>query len=393
MSRALRLALPLLALGAASSLAAGLGASAAQAQGAPPTPVALVRSLQTLQDAIAQGDTAAHLAQRSQLAHIGEQLALAPPAAWKEPRNARAAVAFVLSGGDVRVLRKLASQGALSAIDERLVKGTLAYAEGRSAAAAEHLANLDARTLDASIAGHIALVKSELVAGQDVKKALALLDEARLLAPGTLIEEAALRRQITLAATAKDFDAFDMLATNYMRRFGRSVYAGSFRAQFAADVAGREDAGSAARMDQLATALEAIDPTEARNVLLSLARAAVVRGKVELAQFAADRAGRLVEETGDDGRRLQLYQAAALVVGAGFEQAVAMLESMDGAGFAGFDADLFDAARSVAAEVRRLPPRPEGETPSAETVPPPRVVEAARRKFAHADGILEKASQ
>ena len=36
-----------------------------------------------------------------------EQLLAAKPEVWKEPRNARAAVAFVLSGGDARLLKKL----------------------------------------------------------------------------------------------------------------------------------------------------------------------------------------------------------------------------------------------------------------------------------------------
>lgn len=389
MSAALRLASPLLAL----CVASGLAASAALAQEAPREPVELVRSLQALQDTIAQGSSSAHLSQRSQLAHIAEQLAQAGPEVWKEPRNARAAVAFVLSGGDVRVLRKLSAMGALSAVDEKLAKGALAYGEGRNAEAAEHLAGIDARTLDASIAGHVALVKSELVAGRDAKRALTFLDEARLLAPGTLIEEAALRRQITIVAAAKDFEAFDMLATNYLRRFGRSVYAGSFRHQFAADVAGREDTGSADRMGRLAAALEAIDPTDARDVYLSLAREAVIKGKVELAKFATDRAARLVDETSAEGRRTRLYRAAALVVTDGFDLAVSALEAMDRTEFADEDAALFDAARSVAAEVRRLPAQPaSGQAPDG-TTPPAEVVQAARRKIARAEEVIKKASQ
>lgn len=386
MSPALRLALPLLVLVAT--------AGPAHSQDAPREPVDLVRSLHMLQDEIAQGSASAHLAQRTQLAQIAEQLALAGPEVWKEPRNARAAVAFVLSGGDVRLLRRLSALGALSGMDEKLVKGALAYGEGRNAEAAEHLAGIDARALDASIAGHVALVQSELIAGRDPKKALAFLDEARLLSPGTLIEEAALRRQIAIVAAAKDFESFDMLATNYLRRFARSVYAGSFRHQFAVDVAGREDAGSAGRMAQLAAALEAIDPTDARDVYLSLAREALIRGKVELAQFAADRVARMVEETSVEGRRARLYRAAALVVTNGFELAVSALEAMDRAEFAEEDAELFDAARSAAAEMRRLPAQPApDQAPGEAAATPPAVVETARQKMARVDELMQRASK
>jgi chemotaxis protein MotC len=353
----------------------------------------VVRSLQALQDSIAQGDVAAHRAQRGRLAQIAEQMTSAAPEVWKDPRNARAVVAFVLSGGDARVLRRLSQLGALAAVDEKLVNGALAYGEGRTAEAETHFAGLDARSLDASIAGHVALVKSELTAGRDPKAALALLDEARLLAPGTLIEEAALRRQIALAAAAKDFEAFDLLATNYLRRFGRSVYAAGFRRQFAADVAGREDAGSAARMTQLATALEAIGASDARDVYLALAREAVTKGKVELAQFAADRVAGLVAGETVEARLVALYRAAALVVTDGFDRAMAALESMDRSDFPEEDAALFDAARSVAAEVRRMPPQPTtGQAPEG-AGPLPEVVATARRRLALADEIIRKASQ
>ena len=230
MSPTLRLAAPLMAL--AVALAPAHGQEAAR------QPVDLVRSLQTLQDEIAQGSAGTHLSQRVRLAQIAEQLALAKPEVWKEPRNARAAIAFVLSGGDPRILKKLSEGGMLSALDAKLVQGVVAYGEGRSAEAAELLVPIDARSLEPGIAGHLALVQAELTAGKEPRKALAFFDEARLLSPGTLIEEAALRRQISLVAAAKDFDRFDMLAANYLRRFARSVYAASFRQQFAADVAG-----------------------------------------------------------------------------------------------------------------------------------------------------------
>ena len=276
----LRLAAPLMALVAVLASAHG--------QEAGRQPADLVRSLQTLQDEIAQGSAGTHLSQRVRLAQIAEQLALAKPEVWKEPRNARAAIAFVLSGGDPRILKKLSEGGMLSAIDAKLVQGVVAYGEGRSAEAADLLVQIAARSLEPSIAGHLALVQAELTAGKEPSKALAFFDEARLLSPGTLIEEAALRRQISLVAAAKDFDRFDMLAANYLRRFARSVYAASFRQQFAADVAAR-DAGSAGRMAKLVGALEAVDAPDRRDIYLLIAREALIRGKFELARLAGDK--------------------------------------------------------------------------------------------------------
>ena len=71
-------------------------------------------------------------------------------------------------------------------------------------------------------------------AEKEPAKALAYLDDARLLAPGTLIEEAAFRRQIALIASAGDGERYEMMVARYLRRFPNSVYAGNFRQQFAA---------------------------------------------------------------------------------------------------------------------------------------------------------------
>jgi chemotaxis protein MotC len=382
-SPAPRLAAPLLALVVALAPARG--------QEAPRQPADLVRSLQTLQDQIAHGSTDAHLSQRTLLAQIAEQLALAKPEVWKEARNARAAVAFVLSGGDPRLLKKLSEPGMLPGMDEKLVQGVLAYGEGRNAEAADLLIRIGAPSLDASIAGHIALVQAELIAKKDAGKALAFLDEARLLSPGTLIEEAALRRQIAIVATAKDFDRFDMLSANYLRRFARSVYAGAFRRQFAADVAGREDAGSAGRMAKLAAALEAVDLVDRRDIYLAIAREALIKGKSELARLAADGAVRLAEKDSAEQRRASLYEAAALVAGNGIEKGTSALEAMDKAELDEEDAELLDAARSVAAEVRRLPAPSEAAGEDAGATP--KTVEAARQSMARVDQLIGEVSK
>jgi chemotaxis protein MotC len=384
---ALRLALPLLALTVA--LASAHGQEAAR------EPADIVRSLQTLQDRIAHGSTNAHLSQRALLTQIAEQLALAKPEAWKDARNARAAVAFVLSGGDPRLLRKLSGQGGLPGMDEKLVQGALAYGEGRNAEAADLLGRINARSLDPSIAGHIALVQAELIGAKDPNKALAFLDDARLLSPGTLVEEAALRRQIAIVASAKDFDRFDMLSTNYLRRFARSVYAGSFRRQFAADIAGREDAGNGSRMAKLAAALEALDPADRRDIYLAIAREALIRGKVELTRFAADSTARLVEEASAERRRARLYEAAAHIVTDGFDKGVSALEAMDKAELDEEDAELLDAAKSVAAEVQRqpLPTDASAQVRGEDTATTVKVAETARQTMARADRLIEAASK
>ena len=55
-----------------------------------------------------------------------------------------------------------------------------------------------------------------------------MFDVARLLSPGTLVEEAALRRSIALASETKDVTHFLVSCSQYVRRFLQSPYASQF---------------------------------------------------------------------------------------------------------------------------------------------------------------------
>ncbi|MGI9387080.1 MAG: chemotaxis protein MotC, partial [Methyloligellaceae bacterium] len=70
-------------------------------------PFELVRSLQFVQDAIAQGNSAAFEAQRNLLGVIADRFAAFEPTVWQKPRNARAALLLSMSGGPPRVLKTL----------------------------------------------------------------------------------------------------------------------------------------------------------------------------------------------------------------------------------------------------------------------------------------------
>jgi chemotaxis protein MotC len=102
-----RARVPIAALAAAFVLvAAGTFAHAATGESPEPAspaadagPVALVRSLQILQEQIANGSVAAHAAQSTLLARIEKRFTQEPPETWQDPHNARAAVFYLLGGG------------------------------------------------------------------------------------------------------------------------------------------------------------------------------------------------------------------------------------------------------------------------------------------------------
>ncbi|WP_441278801.1 chemotaxis protein [Tardiphaga sp. 172_B4_N1_3] len=318
-------------------------------------PYQMVRSLQMLQDQIARGDLDAHNSQPALLKRLGENFLKADAAVWKEPRNSRAAVTFLLSGGSPQVVASLRSRNVLN-IDETIVDGAIAYVEGRTDEAKSKLANIKPRSLPAALGAEIALVQSALVAQDDLKVAIALLDEVRLMMPGTLVEEAALRREIFIVGQDDDFDKFEALAVRYFRRYRHSIYAGNFRQRFALSVARFSFVQRPDRFPRLVAVLDHLDRASQRALYLLIARTALVRGKTEMTVLAADRVFALSDDDSAERVRARLYRAAARVATSAHSTAIAELEQIDKAKLSERDVELQTAALAIGLNVRKALP-------------------------------------
>ena len=335
-------------------------------------PVELTRTLQLLQDRIARGSTQAHLAQRQLLGHIEQRLIGLEPDTWVEPENVRAAVTFALAGGGPTVLRALIKTENVPEPEQPLTLGALAYLEGREAQARAKLSGIDPRSMPPGLAGQLALTQSALMVREAPARSLELLDLARLLAPGTLVEEAALRREIFVVAQAGDARRFEALSIQYLRRFRRSVYAGNFRQRFAAALTRLDFDSDRTRIASLERMLDEIEPESRRDLYLLVARAGLEQGRRETALFAAERAAGLAAPDSMPADQARLYRGAALIVAEGrFEDGVETLRSLDRSGLAPSDADLLDTALATAQRIR-TPPAPSEAT----TAPPPSATRA-----------------
>ena len=93
---------------------------------------------------------------------------------------------------------------------------------------------------------------------RNAKAAVDLLDWARLVAPGGLVEEAALRREIALLAEAKDMSRLSVLTRQYVTRFGASLYAADFLRDLASAVARLGLADDPANYKLISSALAAL---------------------------------------------------------------------------------------------------------------------------------------
>jgi chemotaxis protein MotC len=355
-----------------------------------------VRSLNALQDESTRGNAEAHAQQRQWISRLAEEFLSVDAEAWKEPRNVRSAVVYALSGGEPRVLKSLFSLRQLPGVDEKLLNAALAYSEGRNTDALELFSLIDARTLDPGLGARVALVHAGLVVAKEPNSAIPLFEQARLLAPGTVVEDAALRRQVFVMAGLREFDAFEILASQYMRRFPSSIYAGAFREQLANEVTSLRYGPDEERLPRLEALLDGVDSANRRQCYLLILQEAVVKGRVELARLAARHAVRLTVGDSASHVRSRVYEAAVLIVTEDYEKGATALKDIDKTVLDVRDAELLEAAFAVAEEVRRpaVPdagaPPPEELAPAAKGDPPGKLksVELAQKAMARVDELL-----
>jgi chemotaxis protein MotC len=364
-------------------------------------PYQMTRSLQLVQDRIAGGDHAALPMQRRLVEMIDERLRRTEATDFEDDRNFNALLIYGMSGGNPSTFETVLAR--LELEDERrsLAHGVRDYLVGNPGAARNALLEIDIEALPGELAAFTALVKGSVISPDDPALAIELLDRARLLSPGTLVEEAALRRALTLHVEAGDADRFLRAATQYARRFLRSPYASQFAQTLVAGTADMFDHIDRRRIEQI---LATMTQEQARTIYLRLARRAAIDGQDSLLEFASARARRIAGEM-DDGEdvRSLLYSSIASVTSDTVDTVLFKLRQIDRRQLSSSDRVLLDAAEAVASEVVARPRLPdtgygiadEGATANRRTISPEamdsdQLVTTARERLDAIDRMLER---
>lgn len=358
-------------------------------------PIQMVRTLQLLQDRIAQGSVAAQASQGPLIARIEAAMLAAERGTWADRRHVHAALTFALSGGGPGILKRLGADGTVPEPEAALMRGALAYVEGREAEARQALRDVDARTLPPGLAGPIALTQAALAAKVDAARSIALLDRARLLAPGTLVEESALRRELFVVGEVGDLRKLETLASLYLRRFPHSIYAGNFRQRLASILTKLDLGRDEAHFAILTRILDELAPESRRDVYLLVARAAIHSGKTAAGLRAADRARMLSAPATEAAARADLYRGAAEIVSLPtIDDGLSRLKALDRAKLPAGDARLLDSALATAAQIRRDPDgRPDEAaraTPAKPDAASPRPPEPGERLILQAQAAIDR---
>jgi chemotaxis protein MotC len=312
-------------------------------------PYQMVRSLQLVQDRIADGDHAALPMQRKLLEMVDARLKASTSEEFEDKRNFQALMIYAMSGGNPATVADSLARLELDESDKTAGAGVLAYLLGDVEQARTAMASIDPLVEQPELAAFLALVKGSVLAGESPADAVALLDQARLLAPGTLVEEAALRRTVALAVGQADVVRFTNASEQYARRFLRSPYATQFAEAF---VAGIIDLRQSIDLVKVEQAIAWMTREQARAIYLRLARQAAIDGDTRILDFASGKARELgLAETDGQDARGELYASLNSVTSETVEKTLERLRALDANLLSDRDRALLEAAKAIARDV------------------------------------------
>jgi chemotaxis protein MotC len=314
-----------------------------------------IRTLEALQDATAMGDPLAADLQAKLTTQVEADLKNAQKADLRNAQNLRAIAVYLFIGGNPDAAERRLTSLNIDPDLKNLLDGALAYTRGDKVNATKFLDPVNPAELPANLGGRVALVKAILASAQDLKAALKLLNIARGLMPGTLVEEAALRRCINFSGKALDIAQLENCASLYIRRFSKSIYAGEFNDSFITsliEVDYLNKGGSTANLDVV---LGDLTPPEHRKFLLAIARVTLNHGRFELAKACAGRALEMSRAGSAEMVRSKLYLAAAQLAKDEFQVGIQSLGAINRAALDADDTALLDKALNLAAQIIKQP--------------------------------------
>ena len=242
-----------------------------------------VRALNAAQNRMALGKEKAKDQVAAQFDIIEALIPTLEPEAWAQSRNIRAATIYLLGGGAPEHLREIHDAGFIVGDEASLLEAALLNAEGDERAA-ERIAAFDPQQYPPLLGGHLALVQGGALVGQDNPRAIASLDLARLLMPTSLVEEAALRREIRALDPQKQRDKVVALAAMYAARYRESPYARHLIADLRTLLFSLGTDADPAFVTKLESVIDIAPASERLEIYLALCRAALGRGRFDEAR-------------------------------------------------------------------------------------------------------------
>lgn len=314
----------------------------------PRNAILLVRKLSRVHDEMAKGNQAAVGQLDEVVIGISGVFEQFDRVDWQSPKNVNAMMTYVLSGGKAEAVKNFVEAKTGTSDQLALAKGAMYFSMHRLETALKLIGGVDPRALERSLAGPMALALASLHATEEPQRGVQLFDEARLQAPGTAIEEAAIRREVPVLLKQGDIRRATGLASRYVRSFGRSLFSTKFYQDLATGLAASDESQAVAAIEELSVSIER-EPDDIRaDLYLKVSRAAVVSGKLNLCKKAAKKIIVMLPDGSPSKSKAQLYSAAA---SAPTEDARTAIVDLDAVPLGDLDTDeiaIREAAKTIA---------------------------------------------
>jgi chemotaxis protein MotC len=182
-----------------------------------------VNAMSALQTRMAQGKQDAPLALKSLMLRVPEIVAATNVSVMSNSEIQSIAV-YGLSGGDPAIVTRMLKTSTLTLEQRSLLMGVKSYATGDFTKASANLLPLDPKNFEIALGAQLAMTQSQLAKDATAPENIKRLAFAADVLPGTLIEEAAIRRILPNLAIAGDARKVSYWAQRYLRRFPDSLY-------------------------------------------------------------------------------------------------------------------------------------------------------------------------
>ena len=269
-----------LALGVLAGLQPGVAQTLAEAR-------STLNILHNVQDDLAHGDASVVVFQSELVARLKAGLAGIPDFEASSEDYLETVFEFALSGGDPQATQELLDRTPPAEELVHLYDAVKLYVEGNMAGSAKAFDEAKFDQVDLRLLPYLELAKGTANLEMGVDKAKSSFENVLLLAPGTLLEEVALRRLIAISVNLKDRDLFLRCAHFYLRRYSQSPF---FREFVRALVLGTETVKSVVEFEALARKVEALPDAQRRPVFMAIVSKLVRQGALEAATIFLHRA-------------------------------------------------------------------------------------------------------
>jgi hypothetical protein len=277
---------------------------------------------------------------------------------------------YLFSGGEPFLVESLLHSLERAPPNKALLESAIAYVSRDLKQAGSKIHSLDLGLLPPPVLSRVLLAQSQTASSLDAAERARLLVQAVGLSPGTLVEEASIRRLVQLWADVANARELMRWSRHYLRRFPKSYYRGDFAKSFKAGILKAARRGEIPRKDDVDFVLRSLERSDVGEMALQITKSSLDSGFRELCVIFADAAAQVLPKASQERNTLLIHGLACKAA----EMPAMVLEELSDPGLAKTDAAgrqvLLDAqvlASNILEEDLRSVSRTPGEAQDVDT--------------------------